>query len=253
MENYDVGQSFENVLDSVINWIPNILVFLVVVLVGYFVALALAWAVKKALHYARLDDYLERGPIGGWLTNAVYSPSRFINRVVFWVVWFGFFGVAATLANLPLIGNLVAAIYDYLPNVLSALFIFVLAVGVSAAVINIVKRTMGDTPTGKIVASAVPVLVMSIAAFAILNALRISPEIVQITYAAIMGSLALGLALAFGLGGRDVAARMLEDAYKSGQRQAKQARKDFQTGTKRGQQELKKIKDEAEKKRQRNR
>jgi hypothetical protein len=58
---------------------------------------------------------------------------------------------------------------------------------------------------------------MGIAVFMVLNQLRIATDIVTITYAALMGAVALGAALAFGLGGRDVASRMLEEAYRRGQ------------------------------------
>lgn len=238
---FDFSQSFDNVLNTFVNWIPNVVEFLIVVILGYFVALIGGWIAKKVLRIARLDYYLDRGVVGGWLTGAIGRPSRFAGKIVFWVVWFGSFGVAASLAHLPLVGNLVTSVYSYVPDMLSALFIFVLAVAISAVVNNIVKRTMGDTPTGKIVASVVPVLVMSIAGFAILNALRIAPQIVEITYGALMGALALGLALAFGLGGREVAARMLEEAYQGGQKQVRQVRLDVQKGNVRGKKELEKF------------
>ncbi|MGH7196089.1 MAG: mechanosensitive ion channel family protein [Candidatus Saccharimonadales bacterium] len=243
MFGFDFSQSFNNVLNQFVQWIPNIVEFIVVIILGYFVALIAGWIVKKVLHLAKLDYYLERGVVGDWVTGAVGRPSKFIGKIGFWVVWFGSVGVAASLANLPLVGNLVSTVYNYLPNVLSALFIFVAAAIISAVVNNIVKRVMGDTPTGKILSSIVPVLVMSISGFAILNALKISPQIVQITYAALMGSLALGLALAFGLGGREVASRILDDAYKSGQKQSRQVKKDFQKGSEQGKKEFKKFQD----------
>jgi hypothetical protein len=59
------------------------------------------------------------------------------------------------------------------------------------------------------------------------------PEIVQILFTAIVGSLALGLALAFGLGGRNVAERLLEEAYQRGQEQRGQAREDLEVGKER--------------------
>lgn len=65
--------------------------------------------------------------------------------------------------------------------------------------------------------TAAPTLVLGIAVFMILNQLRIAPDIVVITYACLMGAVALGAALAFGLGGREVASRMLEEAYRRGQ------------------------------------
>ena len=83
---------------------------------------------------------------------------------------------------------------------------------------------MGDTPTGRLVATAVPALVMAIAVFMILNQLEIATDVVTITYAALMGALALGMALAFGLGGRDVASRVLEDAYRRGQQERERIR-----------------------------
>lgn len=242
MSNFNFQDSFHNVLNRIIGWIPNIVEFLVVIIIGYFVALIASWIVRSLLRLAHLDEYLERGTVGQWISRAVYSPTRVLGKITFWVVWFGSWGVAAALANLPLIGQLVSTVFSYLPNVLSALFIFVLAVAVSAIVVSVVKRTMADTPTGKIVASAVPVIVMSMAGFAILNALEISPEIVQITYAAMMGSLALGLALAFGLGGREVAAKMLGDAYEQSKKHTKRAKKDFQTGADRGKKEFDKFK-----------
>jgi hypothetical protein len=65
---------------------------------------------------------------------------------------------------------------------------------------------------------------MAIAVFMILNQLHIATAIVTITYAAVMGALALGMALAFGLGGRDVASRLLEDAYRKGQAERQRLR-----------------------------
>jgi hypothetical protein len=56
--------------------------------------------------------------------------------------------------------------------------------------------------------------------FMILNELQIAPEIVNITYTALIGSVALGMALAFGLGGREVAAKILDTAYETGRRNA---------------------------------
>jgi hypothetical protein len=96
---------------------------------------------------------------------------------------------------------------------------------------------MGDTPTGKVVETVVPGLVMAIAVFMILTQLRIAPAIVTITYAALIGMLALAGALAFGLGGRDVAARLLESAYQSGQDAREQAKADAKTAKSRAKDE----------------
>jgi hypothetical protein len=85
---------------------------------------------------------------------------------------------------------------------------------------------------------------MTIATFMILNQLKIAPAIVTITYAAILGAIALGSALAFGLGGRDVAARMLEGAYSNVQQNKAQWRRDLDQGAGRARAEASAVKDE---------
>src|SRR5947209_16240231 len=77
----------------------------------------------------------------------------------------------------------------YLPNVIAAVAIFVVASVIATAVVAVVEKTMGDTPTGKIVETVVPGLVMAIAVFMILTQLKIAVAIVTITYAALLGML----------------------------------------------------------------
>jgi len=61
-----------------------------------------------------------------------------------------------------------------------------------------------------------------------------------------MGSVALGLALAFGLGGRDVAGRMLEDAYRSGQDRKDEVKRDVQVGKERAKDQAQEAKTQAQ-------
>ena len=118
----------------------------------------------------------------------------------------------------------------YLPNVIVAILIFVVAALVSGAAAGAGVKIMGDTPTGKVVASVAPAVIMVIALFMILEQLQIAPEIVRIAFAAIMFALALGLALAFGLGGRELAADALRQAKDKGADAAARAKQDAQTG-----------------------
>jgi hypothetical protein len=87
---------------------------------------------------------------------------------------------------------------------------------------------------------------MAIATFMILNQFQIAPEIVTLTYGLLLGAAALAMALAFGLGGRDVASRMLEDAYSKAQEQRAQVRRDLEIGKQRGRHDTQRFKREAE-------
>jgi hypothetical protein len=128
--------------------------------------------------------------------------------------------------------------------VIAALAIFVIAGLVAGAVATLASRVMGDTGIGKVIATAAPILIMTIATFMILDQLRIAHNIVVITYAALLGAIALGSALAFGLGGRAVAERMLEGAYQTTQENKEQWKRDLDQGMSRAKEEASDMKDE---------
>jgi small-conductance mechanosensitive channel len=232
-----VGDSLQQGLDSLFKFIPNLIGFLVILIVGYFIAKIVKSVIVKLLDKARLDEHLHSGQTGEYVERVSpgASPSRLIAGVVFWFVFLFVLSAAIGALQIPAVTAFMNQVLAYLPNVIVAVLIFVVAGVVAAAVAGLVAKTMGDTPTGKVVASVVPALVMGIAIFMILNQLRIAPEIVQITYTALIGAVALGLALAFGLGGREVAAEMLRNAYQKGQEQKGQVKADLQKGKERGQ------------------
>ena len=244
----DISDSLQQGLDAFFAFIPRLIGFLIVLFIGYIVARIVKTVLVKLLEKVGLDRAMHSGSVGQYVNKAApdFSPSRVIGAIAFWFIFLGALSIAVSQLGIPALTTFVAAIGAYLPNIVAAILIFVVAGVIAAAVGGLVARTMGDTPTGKVVGSVVPVLVMAIATFMILNQLKIAPEIVTITYAALIGGVFLAMALAFGLGGRGVAARMLEDAYDKGQEQRGQVKQDMQTGKERGKQDAERAKQEAQ-------
>ena len=244
----NVGDSLQQGLNNLIGFLPNLIGFLVIVAIGYVVARVVKTVITKALGKVGVDRALHSGHAGAYVNRVApdTSPSRLIGSVSFWFIFLGALAIAVSQLGIAALDNFVASIGAYLPNVVAAILIFVVAGAIAAAVGGLVARTMGDTPTGKVIGSVVPVLVMAIATFMILNQLQIASEIVTITYGALIGGVALAMALAFGLGGRDVASRMLSDAYAKGQEQRGQVRRDMEVGKQRGQQDARRVQREAQ-------
>jgi Conserved TM helix len=241
-----IGDTIERAFDVFFAWLPALIGAVVVLIVGYIVAKILGRVVGALLARAGLDRTAMSGRSGEWISRATSSPSGLIGRLVFWAVFLGAAALAVSVLGIDALTDFMGRIFLYLPNVIAAIAIFLVAGLVAGAVAALVDRTMGDTPTGRILRTVVPGLIMAIALFMILEQLEIAPEIVRITYAALIGALALAAALAFGLGGRDVAARMLEDAYVKGQQQREQVRRDLQTGKRRGREQFAEAKERAE-------
>jgi len=242
---FSIHSSVENAFTVFFAWLPRLAGALAVLLIGYLVAKLVAKLIWRGLEKAGLDRTLHSGQAGNFVQKVTGSPSQLIGRLAFWAIFLGAVSLAAAVLGIAALTAFVGAVWAYLPNVIAAFLIFLVAGAIAAGVAGLVGRTMGDTPLGKIVAAAVPVIVMSIAVFMILEQLKIATQIVTITYAALWGAIALGTALAFGLGGRDVAARMLEGAYESGQRNKGQFRRDLDTGMQRASVEADALKEKA--------
>jgi small-conductance mechanosensitive channel len=222
----DISQSLQEGLNDLIGFIPKLIGFLIILLIGYLVAKALQKLVALALEKVGTDKALRSGTTGEYVSRVApdTSPSQLIGVVVFWFILLGALSIAISALGIAALNDFIANVFNYLPNVIAAILILVVAIALAGWLTQLITRSMGETTMGKVTSTAVPSLVLGIAVFMVLDQLGIATEIVTITYAALLGAIALGLALAFGLGGRDLASRMLEDTYQRGREERERYR-----------------------------
>lgn len=235
----NIGKSFQSATDAFFAFLPNLLGFLVILIIGFIIAKVVSKVVAKLLEKVGVDRKLQESDASRHVDAVLpgASPSAGIAKLVFWLIFVFFIVGAIGALGIPAATGFMNQVLAYLPNVIVAILIFVVAALISGAIAGAVVKFMGDTPTGKIVGGVVPALVMVIALFMILEQLQIAPEIIRIAFAAVMFSLALGLALAFGLGGRDLAAEALRSAKDKSQEAKEQARQDVEAGRARAESE----------------
>jgi Mechanosensitive ion channel, conserved TM helix len=239
----DVGDSVQRGFDEFAEWVPNLVGFLAILIVGYFVAKIIGSLVRRVLERAGLDRALQSGTAGRFISRVTSSPSHLLGRITFWLIFIGAISIAVDVLGIAALEDFVATVWAYVPNLIAALLIFLVAGALAAGVAALVTRLMGETTTGRVVATAAPILIMAVAVFMILDQLRIAEDIVIITYASLMGAIALAMALAFGLGGRDVAAQMLRGAYENQREQVKQ---DLRQGKEQAKQDAQRAKETVE-------
>jgi len=242
----DIGNSVERGFTEFFAWLPALLGALAILIIGYFVAKVVSGLVWRALHRAGFDRTLHAGQGGSYVQKLTSSPSKLVGTIAFWAILLGAISLSVTALGIEALTDFVAAIYAYLPNVLAAVLIFLVAGAISAGVAALATRTMGGTALGRIVATAAPILVMTIATFMILDQLMIAENIVTITYAGLIGAIALGSALAFGLGGRDVARELLQGAYDKGRENKEQFKRDLDQGMTRAREDAQRVKESAD-------
>src|SRR5215211_113707 len=222
----EISESLQQGLDDLIGFLPKLIGFLIILLIGYLVAKALQKVVAFALGNVGANWAHCSGANGEYVRRVApdTSPSQVIGRIVFWFILLGALSIAISALGIAALNDFIANVFNYLPNVIAAILILVIAIAIAGALTQLITRSMGETTMGKLMSTAVPSLVMAIAVFMVLDQLQIATAIVTITYAALLGALALGLALAFGLGGRDLASRMLEDTYRRGREERERYR-----------------------------
>lgn len=234
--------AFDKLLETIFAWLPLFIGALVILLLGIIVASLLRKAVRSFLNTVALDRQVQSAAGGTIISRAVPSPTSLIASIIYWLVFLGAASLAASVLGIDALDRFIAAIYGYIPQVIAAILIFLVASAVAAGATTLIKNTMGETPTGRLLETTIPVVILGIATFMILNQLGIATAIVTITYGALIGSVALGSALAFGLGGRDVAARLLEETYRKGQENAAQVKRDVSVGKDRAKRQAGKLK-----------
>ena len=226
----DIGDSFQRALDEFFAFLPNLLGALVILVLGWIVARLVARLVESGLRAAGADRALASGTAGEYKQRVApgVQVSALVARIAFWFV----FGLAILLAvsalGIEALSQAIEGVVSYLPNIIAAILIVLVAIAIAGAVGGLAQRLMGGTMLGRLVQTAVPALVITIALFMALVQLKIAIQIVVATYVLVLGAIALGFALAFGLGGRDVARQMLMGAYESGRQAVPQMREEAQ-------------------------
>jgi hypothetical protein len=244
----DFGDSLQRGFDAFFEWLPNLIGAALIVLVGWLIARLVAGLVRRGLRALKTDAAVEQGTVGRYKENLAptLKVSDLVATVAFWFVLGTAILIALSALQIPGLQAAIGEIVGYLPNVVAAILIVVVGVAISAAAGAIAQRLAGGTMLGRLVQVAVPAVVLSIAIAMALVQLEIAPSIVLATYVIVLGSLGLGLALAFGLGGREVASRMLESGYQSAREAAPQMRAEADIAQERARDEGRRVREEAE-------
>lgn len=205
--------SLQNLWWGVINYVPNIIGALVVLIIGLIVAAGLGALVEKILESVRLDVFLEKiglKPIfdrAGIRLRAAY----FFGKLVYWFVIVAFLVAIADSLQLYALSAFLGSILNYLPNVIAAVLIMLAAFIVAHFLRKLVTASVMSAKlhSGPFLGI---VTYWAVAVFGVLTALaqlNIATEIIQTIVTGFIAMLALAGGLAFGLGGKDYANHLL--------------------------------------------
>lgn len=219
----DVGtkilDAFGNAIAVLFGFIPALIGALIILLIGWIVARIVRAIVVRALRALRFDQVMDRTGLPEMMQRAGVrtDPAGLLAGVVYWFIFLIFVVAAANAVNVPAITSIVTNIVLFLPNVFVALLILIIGMLLARFVADLVRAGLSATTVGgaALIAGIVRWAIILFALILAFNQLGISPNIIQTLFASVTFGLALALALAFGLGGRETARDIVESAYSS--------------------------------------
>ena len=204
-------------LATLLAFIPTLIGALIILLVGWIIAKVLSALVTKALRVIRFNQIADRAEIDQFLdkSGVRMDPAAVVGTLAYWFLMLVFLGAAFNTLGLQQLTNGLNAIIGYIPNVVVAMVMLLVGALLANFVANLVRGTAGSARVGdpNLLATVARGAIMVFALMMALDQLHVAPTIIQTLWTALIGAVAVAGALAFGLGGRDVAKRMLEDWY----------------------------------------
>jgi hypothetical protein len=211
-----LARTSDKVTDRVMQFLPQLVVMVIIILVGLLIAWVLQVVVRRLLGLVKLGKISETSGVTAMLSKAALpSPVELLSRLVFWVVWLAFILLGVEALGVQALQLQIARLLMFLPQIFVALLI--LFVGLLAA--NFFSRATllaaanANYPSPRLLANVVRLLIAILAVTMAFEQLGLGQHAILIAFAIAFGAVMFGLAIAFGLGGRDVARQILEKQF----------------------------------------
>jgi preprotein translocase subunit Sss1 len=206
-------QAYYNLVHMFAEFLPRFLVMLVIIVVGLLAAYVLRYALRGVLRLTRLDQVSETSGASRVLRMAdLPSMTEFLSRSIFWITWLGFILIGISILQIAGLQEQISRLFRFLPEVFVAMIILFLGLVLAnffsrAALLASVNA---GYRSAKIVSWSIRFVIWLLAITMALEELGLARQTVIAAFSIVFGASMLGLAIAFGLGGKDLARQALE-------------------------------------------
>ncbi|MFZ5876080.1 MAG: mechanosensitive ion channel family protein [Nitrospirota bacterium] len=211
-----VTQTLDAALNMGIELLPKILGMLIIVAIGWVIAIVTRVVIRRLLSLVKFDALCDN--VGATQIAAkadLPPPTALLSALVFWVTWTAFLMLGVSTLGIVVLQEQIAQFFRYVPQIFIA--VVILFIGLLFA--NFAARTVllgmvnANVPSARLLSNAVRVFLVMLAVAMALEQIALAKTVVLIAFSIAFGAVMLGLAIAFGLGGRDVARRVLERQF----------------------------------------
>lgn len=210
--------ALQNLWQGFIAFVPELFGAIIIFILGWFFALGIGKLIAEILARLRFNKIFEKASWQSVLEKAEIkvNPSDFVGTICKWILVIVFLLVSVEILGFVQFAAFLKSVVAWLPNLLVAVAIFVVAVILADIFEKIVRATVKkiELSYGEFLGVAVRWAIYIFAALAILLQLGVTPTLINTLIIGFVGTISLALGLSFGLGGKDVAAEILQELRK---------------------------------------
>ena len=221
----ELTQAFQQMVRTIAHYLPRLVVMLVIAFVGWVIAYLLKVLARSILRLTNFSRLSENAGATRLLNRAALpSSTELVSRLVFWVAWVGFILLGISVLGIAGLQEYISRFFLFLPRLFVALIIlffgFLAASFFSRAAL--LAAVNANFRSSRLLSISIRVIISIFALSMVLEVLGVAEETMLIAFGAAFGAIMLGLALAFGIGGKDLAREFLENKLASGKKEEKE-------------------------------
>ncbi|MBB5958394.1 hypothetical protein FHS29_005002 [Saccharothrix tamanrassetensis] len=189
-----IGEATGDALRSVVTFLPKLVGFLLVLLIGWIVARLLRTAVHKVLERVHFDRAVQRGGIGEAMARSKFDASGLVAQIVYYGILLIALQIAFGLFGSNPVSNLLTEIVAWLPRAIVAIVIIVVAAAIASAVRDLTSRALSGVSYGRTIANVASWFIIGLGIIAALNQIGVATAVtlpILITILATVGGIAV--------------------------------------------------------------
>ncbi|HKE85424.1 MAG TPA: hypothetical protein VKB50_16795 [Vicinamibacterales bacterium] len=213
-----LAQSWHNFATAFVLFVPRLVAATIIFGVGFLVALVARRVIQRGLTWLQFDRLSMRSGASEMLRTADMPAAEvLIAKIIFWIVWLGFMVSAVDTLQFGPFRGLVEEFFRLVPRFLVALLVLVLGFLFANFLwrATLLASVNAGLPGARLLSGSLRVLVIALGVVMALEQIGLATSVVLTAFAITFGALMLGLAIAFGLGGREAARELLEEQLRS--------------------------------------
>ncbi|MGD0989028.1 MAG: hypothetical protein ABR874_14535 [Candidatus Sulfotelmatobacter sp.] len=212
----ELSQALHDLQIAFAHYLPRLIVMLILAFVGWAIAYAARMILRSILRFIHFDRLSENAGASQLLAKAALPPaSEVVSRFVFWIMLLGVILLGVNVLGILGLQEQVGKFFFFLPRLFVALFI--VFVGLLAATFfaraALLAAVNANIPSPKVISLAVRSIIIVFVLSIAFEELGIAEQTMLVAFGIAFGALMLGLAIAFGIGGRELAQSFLERRF----------------------------------------